>query len=68
MGFLAPRTETRAGWDVALLCALGLPTLDGMGPLGRNNCTPEEYIEIDSMVLRSAVLAVTLARLAEEAA
>lgn len=68
MGFVAPRTETRAGWDAGRPFALGLLTLDGMGPLGRNNCTPEEYIEIDSMVLRSAVLAVTLARLAEEAA
>ncbi len=68
IGFTAMRTETRGGGDGAFLSTLGLPTLDGMGPVGRNNCTPEEYIEIDSMVPRTAVLALTLARLAEERA
>jgi glutamate carboxypeptidase len=42
VGVRATQTETRGGGDGSFLTSLGLPTLDGMGPLGRNNCTPQE--------------------------
>jgi glutamate carboxypeptidase len=66
VGVKATQAETRGGGDGSFLASLGLPTLDGMGPIGRNNCTPQEYIEIDSMMPRTAILALTIAQLAEE--
>jgi glutamate carboxypeptidase len=66
VGVKATRRETRGGGDGSFLAALGLPTLDGMGPIGHQNCTPQEYIEIDSLVPRTAIIALMLARLAEE--
>jgi glutamate carboxypeptidase len=65
VGVRATQTETRGGGDGSFLASLGLPTLDGMGPLGRNNCTPQEYIEINSMLPRTAILALTIAQLAK---
>ncbi|MEI8306979.1 MAG: M20/M25/M40 family metallo-hydrolase [Chloroflexales bacterium] len=45
-----------------LLAGLGLPVLDGLGPVGGNDHSPREYIEIDSIVPRTAMLALIVAR------
>ena len=51
--------------DGNFVSALGVPTIDGMGPSGGMMCSPEEYLEIDTMVPCAARLALTLARLGE---
>ena len=52
--------------DGNFVSALGVPTIDGMGPSGGMMCSPEEYLEIDTMVPCAARLALTLAMLGEE--
>lgn len=49
--------------DGNFVSALGVPTIDGMGPSGGMMCSPEEYLEIDTMVPCAARLALTLAKL-----
>ena len=51
--------------DGNFVSALGVPTIDGMGPSGGMMCSPEEYLEIDTMVPCAARLALTLALLGQ---
>ena len=39
---------------------LGVPALDGLGPVGHNTRTPDEYVEAPTMVERAALLALYL--------
>jgi len=48
--------------DGNLMQAEGLPTIDTMGPRGGNLHRTDEYIELDSMAPRAAMLAILLAR------
>ncbi len=48
--------------DGNLMQAEGLPTIDTMGPIGGNLHRTDEYIELDSLVPRAAMLAILLAR------
>jgi glutamate carboxypeptidase len=48
-----------------LLAGLGLPVLDGLGPIGGNLHTTDEYIEPASIVPRTALLALIIIRAAE---
>jgi glutamate carboxypeptidase len=48
------------GSDGNLTAALGVPTLDGMGAVGDGAHSPSEYIFVDAMPERSALLAATL--------
>ena len=43
--------------------AVGCPTLCGVGPVGANAHTPEEYLEVDSFVPRAQALALAILRL-----
>lgn len=49
--------------DGNFVSALGVPTIDGMGPVGGMMCSPEEYLEIDTMVPRAARLSALIASL-----
>lgn len=48
--------------DGNLMQAEGLPTIDTMGPIGGNLHRTDEYIELDSLAPRAAMLAILLAR------
>jgi glutamate carboxypeptidase len=52
-----------AAGSSAFVGPLGLPCLDGMGPMGGDLMTPNEHILIHSLVDRAALLASTLHRL-----
>jgi glutamate carboxypeptidase len=43
---------------------LGVPTLDGLGPVGGRDHSPEEYLEADSIVPRTVFLAGLIAAMA----
>ena len=51
--------ETSAGGvsDGSWAASQGLPTLDGLGPVGGEDHTPWEYIETDSLATRCGVVA-----------
>ena len=55
----------RGSSDGSFAAALGVPTLDGVGPLCHESCSRREWVEIDSMVERGALVAALAAALAE---
>ena len=55
---------TGACADSGFSAMVGTPTLCGVGPVGGKVHTPEEYLEVDSLVPRAQAVALTIARLA----
>jgi glutamate carboxypeptidase len=49
--------------DSGFTAAVGCPTLCGVGPVGANAHTPEEYLEVDTLVPRAQALALAILRL-----
>jgi len=49
--------------DSGFSAAAGCPTLCATGPVGGNAHTPEEYLEIGSLVPRAQALALAILRL-----
>lgn len=45
------------GSDANTTAALGIASIDGLGPRGRGFHTPDEYIEVDTLIPRAAALA-----------
>lgn len=63
MGNPLGEAATGGGSDGNLTAALGVPTLDGLGPVGDAAHSPGEHILIRSLPQRSALLAALLATL-----
>ena len=45
---------------------MGVPSLDGLGPIGGNDHAPAEYLELDSIVPRTTLLAGLLLAIARD--
>jgi glutamate carboxypeptidase len=58
--------STGGGSDANVVAALGIPVLDGLGPVGGDDHSPDEWVDLSSMASRVAVLAGLIAR-ADEA-
>jgi glutamate carboxypeptidase len=56
---------TGGGSDGNFTAALGVPTLDGLGPRGDGAHAVHEHVELDDLPWRAAFLALFLAKLAE---
>lgn len=56
--------EEYGGSDGCLISALGVPTLDGLGPLCHDMCGDEERIELENLVPRTMLIAGIIQRLA----
>jgi glutamate carboxypeptidase len=65
LGFSTSDAATGGVSYANLLAGLGLPVLDGLGPVGGLDHSPREYIDIDSIVPRTALLALLVARAGE---
>ncbi len=52
-----PTAEATTGGtsDAAWTAGIGIPTIDGLGPIGGRDHTPEEYAEVASFALRTAM-------------
>ncbi|WP_048601462.1 M20 family metallopeptidase [Rubeoparvulum massiliense] len=57
LGIVVQDTFTGGGSDGNFTAALGVPTLDGLGPIGGNAHSEQEYIELSSLIERGALLA-----------
>lgn len=66
LGFTFSDIRTGGASDGNYIAALGVPTLDGMGPVGGYDHSPDEYVELDSIVPRSALLAGLIAAIASD--
>jgi glutamate carboxypeptidase len=66
LGFPLEGAATGGGSDVSFACHAGTPGLDGLGPIGGLDHSPNEYILVSSIVPRTALLAKLLQRIGEE--
>lgn len=57
LGFELAETETGGGSDGNFTAALGVPTLDGLGPVGGGAHARHEHVNLDSFAPRTALLA-----------
>ena len=60
LGFELHDASTGGASDANTTSGMGVPTLDGLGPVGGDDHAPGEYTEIDSIVPRTALLAALL--------
>jgi glutamate carboxypeptidase len=65
LGFTFADIRTGGASDGNYIAALGVPTLDGMGPVGGYDHSPDEYLELESIVPRTALLAGLIAAIAD---
>ncbi|GAE35051.1 M20 family metallopeptidase [Halalkalibacter akibai] len=59
-------TKTGGGSDASFTAAMGIPTIDGLGPIGGNAHSDKEYLEIASLTERTLLLANVVERLTSE--
>ena len=57
---------TGGGSDASFTSALGIPTVDGLGPVGGNPHSVDEYLEVPTLVERTNLLAELIERLSEK--
>jgi glutamate carboxypeptidase len=60
LGFAVRDAATGGASDANTTSGLGVPTLDGLGPVGGDDHAPAEYLELDSIVPRVTLLAALL--------
>ncbi|MDQ0206821.1 M20 family metallopeptidase [Alkalicoccobacillus murimartini] len=56
--------STGGGSDASFTSAMGIATVDGLGPKGGNQHNEDEYLEIDTLVERAELLGAVIKRLA----
>ena len=57
LGFDLKDAATGGASDANTTSGMGIPSLDGLGPIGGNDHSPAEYLEVDSIVPRTTLLA-----------
>ncbi|HEX9374636.1 MAG TPA: M20 family metallopeptidase [Actinomycetota bacterium] len=65
LGFEVDDAATGGASDANTTAAMGVPTLDGLGPVGGGAHGPDEWLDLESVVPRVALLAVLIARAGE---
>jgi glutamate carboxypeptidase len=66
LGFDVADAATGGASDANTTSGMGVPSLDGLGPIGGNDHSPVEYLEVDSIVPRTTLLAGLLLAIAED--
>jgi glutamate carboxypeptidase len=64
LGFAVGDASTGGASDANTTAGLGIPSLDGLGPIGGNDHSPAEYLDVDSIVPRTTLLAGLLLAIA----
>lgn len=63
LGFAIDDVSTGGAADANYAAAAGVPTLDGLGPVGGDDHSVDEWLDLDSVVPRIAMLACLITRL-----
>ena len=66
LGREVPAEFTGGCADSGFAAATGVPTICGVGPVGGRAHSPDEYMEIDTLVPRAQALALSILRLARD--
>jgi glutamate carboxypeptidase len=61
LGFALHDTATGGASDANTTAAVGLPTLDGLGPIGGDDHSASEWLDLESVVARTTLLAALIA-------
>ena len=65
IGLAITDISTGGGSDASFTSAMGIATVDGMGPKGGKQHNEGEYLEVDTLVERAELLAAVIERLAK---
>jgi glutamate carboxypeptidase len=65
LGFALRDAATGGASDANTTSAAGLPTLDGLGPIGGDDHSADEWLDLTSVVPRTTLLAALMARIGE---
>ena len=65
IGFELHDTATGGASDANTTSHAGLPTLDGLGPIGGDDHSTDEWLDLESVVPRTALLAALMGRAGE---
>ncbi|HET9680405.1 MAG TPA: M20 family metallopeptidase [Candidatus Limnocylindrales bacterium] len=60
LGFATSDAATGGASDANTTSGMGVPTIDGLGPIGGRDHSPDEYLEVASIVPRTALVAALL--------
>ncbi|MFL5756140.1 MAG: M20 family metallopeptidase [Chloroflexota bacterium] len=66
LGFGLKDAATGGASDANTTSGLGVPTIDGLGPIGGNDHAPGEYLEVGSIVPRTTLLAALIATIGRD--
>ncbi len=66
LGFSTTDTATGGASDANTTSGLGVPSIDGLGPIGGLDHSPEEYLEVSSVVPRTTLVAALLLALGRD--
>lgn len=66
LGFEVTDASTGGASDANSTSGMGVPSLDGLGPIGGNDHSPAEYMDVDSVVPRTAMVAGLLLAIARD--
>jgi len=65
LGFELRDASTGGASDANTTAALGIPTIDGLGPIGGDDHSVDEWLDLESVVPRTTLLATLIARIGE---
>jgi glutamate carboxypeptidase len=66
MGFELHDAATGGASDANTTAGMGVPSIDGLGPIGGLDHSPEEYLAVDSIVPRTVLLASLIAAIGRD--
>ncbi len=66
LGFEVDDASTGGASDANTTSGMGIPSLDGLGPIGGNDHSPAEYLVVESIVPRTTLLAGLLLAIAAD--
>jgi glutamate carboxypeptidase len=66
LGFTVNDASTGGASDANTTSGMGVPSLDGLGPIGGNDHSPAEYLIVESIVPRTTLLAGLLLAIARD--
>jgi len=66
LGFDVHDAATGGASDANTTSGMGIPSLDGLGPIGGNDHSPAEYLDVESIVPRTTMLAGLLLAIAAD--
>jgi glutamate carboxypeptidase len=66
LGFETKDVSTGGASDANTTSGMGVPSIDGLGPIGGMDHSPEEYLEVDSIVPRTTLVAALLLELSRD--